>query len=242
MAVLRASIRWEVVGSMLGNRGILVIAILVAAAALLAFTLAFPKQTAESQLQVIAATLFAVALSFGIHRATMKGRQSARARWDAGLRGVAERLGLRYRGLDARAPDDWPRLIGSYRGFMVHLFLNTDGDGPLQTMVMVQLPGLSQAALAALKRMHIRRVRVSVESGSRAAAALEGSAQVEAALRALAGRVAAVEVDHSQVLVVVPVSHKGWDPTYGMETDPERICSVVEALLEVAEPLSTLTS
>jgi hypothetical protein len=224
---------------MLGNRGVLIVAVLVAAGALFAFTLASPETSAGSQLQVIAATLFAVALSFGIHRATVRGRRSARERWDVGLRGVAERLALKYRGFDARTPDDWPRLIGSYRGFMVHLFLNTHGEGPLQTMIMAQLPGLSQAALAALKRMRIRGVRVSVESRSKAVAALEGSAQVEAALRALAGRVAAVEVDHSQVLVVVPVSHKGWDPTYGMETDPERICSTVEALLDVAAALST---
>jgi hypothetical protein len=226
--------------SMLGNRGILVVAVLIATAALFAFTLASPETSARTQLQVVAATLFAVALSFGIYLATVRGRQSARERWDAGLRGVAERLQLRYRGLDSSSPDDWPRLIGSYRGFMLHLFMDMNDDQPFQTVVMFQLPGLSQGVLVALKQKRIRRVWVSVESRSKADAGPADFAQVEAALRALVGRGGVVEVDHSQVRVTLPI--KGWNPTYGMETDPERLCSTVEALLDVAAALSALTS
>jgi serine/threonine protein kinase len=37
-------------------------------------------------------------------------------------------------------------------------------------------------------------------------------------------------------------SYKGWDPTYGMETNPERLCELLEAMLDVAQAPAAATS
>jgi hypothetical protein len=74
--------------------------------------------------------------------------------------------GLEISGPRCLPPDDRPRLIGSNRGFMAHLLVDTS-DEIGATATFVQLPGLSRAALEVLKRTRIRHVRVSVTSRRR---------------------------------------------------------------------------
>jgi hypothetical protein len=48
-------------------------------------------------------------------------------------------------------------------------------------------------------------------------------------LRSLSSQVERIDLDHAELLAVVRVTYKRWDPTYGMETGPEPAMRANEA-------------
>jgi hypothetical protein len=221
----------------MGDRRILLALAVAAAVALLAFSARSPASGGGRALQVASAALLLVALSSGIQHAFVKGSQNARQRWNAGLSALAQRLGVDYRA-GGSGLRDLPSLVGAYAGFSIRIAAYTHGEGPLQTIITVQLPGLTSGTLRQIDRLRVRGVRVSSEGGSGPSQTPALVSAAEAALSVLAARVEAVELGHSEILVVTPVSRRGLDPTYGIETDPDVLLELLELTLDVARPLA----
>jgi len=216
------------------KRAIVIVASGTALVGSLAYRSAAPDMSWSNQVLLVLATLSMIGVSVGIYAAFEKIKASARERWDVAMHSVSARLGMRYRDHAPTGADLFRPLIGSRGGVTVHIFAEVD-EGAYNTKLLVQLPGVSWAVLAGVKRLRISGVRVwAAQRAEAAPAAAVGP--VEIALRALGRLGVSAELDHSALNVHV-AARTFWN---SFETNPDRICQVVEAALDVAQPLAQL--
>jgi hypothetical protein len=226
--------------------GKLLIAMVVLAFGVLLFSRRAGGGSDGSVMTLVGVLMLVLAVAAGVYRYyTSRARQS-QLEVAKGLEALARGVGIQYRPADRRQPHDYGSASGEYRGVRVQVCVDTDDEAGFDMGVRLFPPELDDRWLYALSRERVPRVRVyprpvgEAWRGSPAAGSDVLASSVAEELAALARQVTAVELDVGSMRVLVKNRKASFWTEHTMETDPERLRTILDGAVDVASRLRPL--